>query len=56
MKKTYRISIDGCDDSTIFKMDLTDEEADLLYRISVLSERESKSQCMPILDIEEVKE
>lgn len=52
-KKKYRISIHGCDDSTIFSMELSDIEKELIDKLSQFSHDESSYGCMPILDIAE---
>lgn len=46
--KTYRISLDGCDDSTEFDMDLTDTDAHFLGRVADLSKQYG---CQPELTI-----
>lgn len=35
MKKVYQISLVGCDDETVFKMELTDEEYKLLKKLAI---------------------
>ncbi|MBQ0090315.1 MAG: hypothetical protein KBT27_13395 [Prevotellaceae bacterium] len=58
----YTIKLEGCDDDTIFDMELTPEEYELVERISVKSLEVSEYCCMPRLyvkseqDIEECKE
>jgi hypothetical protein len=47
-----KISLHGCDGSTYIKIELTEEEHNLLKRISDLSKQESSYPCMPILEIE----
>ena len=54
MKKIYRITLTGCDDETEFLMELREEEASLLDRVSAISKVESTSRCMPDLEIREV--
>lgn len=56
MKKKYEITLVGCDDETCFKMELTEEEAELLQRVSNVSKETSTYSCMPFLHIEEVDE
>jgi hypothetical protein len=51
IKKTYIISIWGCDDDNVFEYDLTDEEFEFLKKLSEKSIQESKTQCQPILQI-----
>ena len=57
----YTIKLEGCDDDTIFDMELTPEEYELVERISVRSLEVSEYCCMPRLyvgkseqDIEEM--
>lgn len=54
MKKTYKIDLSGCDDNTIFEIELTQEEYNLLKLVSDKSEQVSTYGCMPTLSIEEV--
>ncbi|MGG1916019.1 hypothetical protein ABFY54_28865 [Priestia megaterium] len=54
--KTYRIDIDGCDDTNSFLIDLRDEEFKLLEKIKVLSNEHSLYACQPTLDIYEASE
>lgn len=51
--KRYKISIDGCDDSTVFEMELTEQEAELVKRICNRSSETSTYGCMPTMEIEE---
>ena len=53
MKKRYVISLLGCDDSTEFAMELTEEEAALMVRVGELSEQTSQCGCQPTLCIDE---
>lgn len=53
MSKKYEISLVGCDDETVFDMELTEEEFNLLTRVSKLSKETSEYRCMPIMLIEE---
>ena len=53
MKKIYTISLDGCDASTVFTMELTEEEAAFVKKLSRKSEQVSDYSCMPTLDIRE---
>lgn len=50
-EKTYMVSLDGCDDTTMFKMDLTEEEFNLIERLSIRSLDVSYYNCMPVLKI-----
>jgi len=53
--KLYRIALHGCDDSTIFEMELTDEEFALAERIAAKSEETSSYGCMPTMVIELIR-
>ena len=50
--RTYWIMIDGCDDSTNFKMSLSDKEAQTIVALAQLSHKTSTYRCMPTLDID----
>ena len=43
----YEITLKGCDDETTFTIELTDQEKNLIDRISELSLLTSQSECMP---------
>jgi len=49
----YEIRIRGCDDETIFTIELTEQEKILIDRISELSILTSNYQCMPKMYIKE---
>jgi hypothetical protein len=49
------ISIDGCDDSTCFNIEVSEEEFKFLQRIAALSGEHSDYQCMPVIVVQEVK-
>lgn len=51
-KKTYRIVLEGCDDSTVFDMELTNEEFDVLKRVSDRANETSYYRCMPRMYID----
>ena len=51
--KQYKISIDGCDDSTYINISLTDNEAEVIGRVCDQSQIESTYGCMPTMSIEE---
>lgn len=51
-----RIKLVGCDDTTIFEMELTEKEYELLQRVANLSEETSTYGCMPIMEVHIVKE
>lgn len=55
MKKKYIIELIGCDDTTSFEMELTQEELNLLTRVSELSKETSTYGCMPTMWIEELE-
>ena len=54
--KTYKISVDGCDDSTEIEMELTGAEWALVKWIAQKITEASTYGCMPTMEIEEVKE
>ena len=56
MTKEYVINIIGCDDCTVFKMELTDEELNGVKRLCNLSKETSEYVCMPVIEIEEYDE
>lgn len=52
----HRIYIMGCDDTTKFEMDLTDEEAAFVRRMAELANAARTSGCMPEMEIEVVEQ
>lgn len=52
-KQTYEIRLNGCDDDTTFKMDLTESEYQFLLRVSELANKTSTYGCMPRLYVRE---
>lgn len=54
MKKTYIVSVDGCDDSTAIIQELTLEEYELLNTIAEKITNASEYGCMPTMEIKEV--
>ena len=52
-KKTYIITLEGCDDETVFKMDLTEGEAVLLEKVAAKANETSTYGCMPRMYVEE---
>lgn len=50
----YKITLNGCDDSTTIEMELTAVEMELVNRICVAVENESEYGCQPTMAIEEV--
>lgn len=53
-KDRYTITLEGCDDATIFEMLLTDEEYNLLKKVSEKANETSEYGCMPRMYIDEV--
>lgn len=54
-KKLYEITLNGCDDETVFEMELTDVEYGLLQRVSEKANETSTYCCMPRMYVEEKK-
>lgn len=50
-KRRMVISLDGCDDSTIFDMYLSNDEINLVNKMSELSHKYSEYPCMPVISI-----
>ena len=50
----YKISLDGCDDSTHMEMELTDEQAEFVRQLCKLSEENSSFSCMPTMGIKQI--
>jgi hypothetical protein len=46
---TYEFRLAGCDDATVFAMDLTDAEADVARRIAALTVATSDYGCQPTM-------
>ena len=55
-KKTYIITLAGCDDETVFKMDLTEGEAILLEKVAAKANETSTYGCMPRMYVVEESE
>ena len=53
MSKEYEITLNGCDDDTIFSMELTQQEYEFLLRVSELANKTSTYGCMPRLYVEQ---
>ena len=51
----YKITLEGCDDSTIFEMDLTPDEHAVLERVAKKANETSTYGCMPRMYIEYVE-
>ena len=52
--RRWNVGLHGCDDSTIFEMDLTDEEVETLRKVAAKAEETSTYGCMPTMTVEEV--
>lgn len=55
-KKTYIITLEGCDDETVFKMELTEGEVILLEKVAAKANETSTYGCMPRMYVEESEE
>ena len=53
--KVYRISVHGCDDSSIFNIKLTEEEARVVKLVADKCTETSTYPCMPRMEIEELQ-
>lgn len=51
-----KINIVGCDDSTIFDLEVTQKELIFLKKLSDISIKTSEYGCQPIIEIESNKE
>jgi len=47
----YNIRIIGCDGTTKFTMELSEEEVAVLYELQEMSRIHSSSACMPTLEV-----
>ena len=56
MKKKYRISVHGCDDSTIIEKELTEDELKIIQSVASEVTETSEYGCMPIMEVEELEE
>ena len=56
MKKKYRISVHGCDDSTIIEKELTEDELKAIRLVAKEVTETSEYKCMPIMEVEELEE
>ena len=52
-KKTYIITLEGCDDETVFEMDLTEEEKILLQNVAAKANETSTYGCMPRMYVQD---
>jgi hypothetical protein len=51
MKRPYTIALNGCDDRTVFDVELNKVEFALFKKLSFLSEQHSKCHCQPTLSL-----
>ena len=51
--KAYTVTLSGCDDSTSFSFEFTDEQYALVASLCEASERESTYGCMPVMRVVE---
>lgn len=56
MKKKYKISVHGCDDSTTIVKELTEKELKLIQSVADEVSEASEYQCMPTMEIKELKD
>lgn len=56
MKKKYNISVDGCDDSTKFEVELAENEFNLVETIVKKNNKVATEHCQPTIRIEESNE
>ena len=56
MKKKYRISVHGCDDSTIIEKELTEDELKVIQSVASEVTETSEYRCMPTMEIEVLEE
>lgn len=54
-KKTYSVAILGCDDATVFRMELTDDEREVVDRLCSTSQEVSSYGCMPVVVLTEIR-
>lgn len=50
----YKVSVDGCDDSTEVEIEFTDAEAETVKRVAEAITEESQSGCMPTMTLEKI--
>ena len=55
MKQLINIALIGCDDSTIFDMEMTEEEYNFLQKVAEKSREVSSYSCMPIMEVSKDK-
>ena len=56
MKKKYRISVHGCDDSTIIEKELTEDELKTIQLVAKEVTETSEYGCMPTMEVKELEE
>jgi hypothetical protein len=56
VKKKYRISVHGCDDSTIIEKELTEDELKIIKSVATEVTETSEYKCMPTMIVEELEE
>jgi hypothetical protein len=54
--KKIRINLYGCDDTTSFEMEVTDEQLEFIETVAKRSEEVSTCRCMPTIDIDKIIE
>lgn len=52
----YQISVNGCDATTNFEMELTDDEVEIVKRVAAKCTETSTYSCMPTIDVEPADE
>lgn len=50
-----KVYLHGCDDTTEFEMEITEDEMRLLKEVEILSKATSTYECMPIMEIKKIK-
>ena len=51
VRRRWTITLSGCDDSTTFEMELTDDEASTFRKAAEMSKAASTYGCMPTMEI-----
>ena len=52
MDKIYKISVDGCDDSTEFEIELKEQEYETIKKVADKCNETSTYSCQPRINIE----
>lgn len=56
MKKLwYEIEVIGCDDSTVFEMELSQKEFEIVNRVAEKCNENSTYDCMPRMEIKQIE-